>query len=247
MNTSLFKFVTTNIRVSIVTITIYVTFRQPNNTLMIMFAPGSWCPETRVWQERRGCGGASGRRRWAPVAQETLWWAWTGQIREGKGKPKGVPSSWRRGGTHRCNGRGVVSTAVAERTTVYGEPQWSYLVACVEWERGREGSAEGATERGKWASGARGSKGARTCGGGRRTHGHGCVHNEGRGWEVGDGLTGGLGRTKRERSGRACERNGADRAGPLGSERESAKAGTDTRDSPVRHRGRVGTGARGWA
>jgi hypothetical protein len=57
--------------------------------------------------------------------------------------------------------------------------------------------------RGKWASGARGSKGARTCGGGRRTRGRGCVHGEGRGWEVGDGLTGGLGGTEREKEKRA--------------------------------------------
>jgi hypothetical protein len=52
----------------------------------------------------------------------------------------------------------------------------------------------------KWASGARGSKGARTCGGGRRTRGCGRVHDgEGRGREVGDELTGGVRGTERER------------------------------------------------
>jgi hypothetical protein len=51
---------------------------------------------------------------------------------------------------------------------------------------------------GKWASGARGSKGARTCGGGRRTRGRGLVHDEGRGREVGDGLTSGFRGTERE-------------------------------------------------
>jgi hypothetical protein len=35
------------------------------------------------------------------------------------------------------------------------------LVTCVGRERGREISAEGANERGQWASGVRASKGAR--------------------------------------------------------------------------------------
>jgi hypothetical protein len=43
-------------------------------------------------------------------------------------------------------------------------------------ERGRESLVEGASEQGKWASGAHGSKGTRACGGGRRTRGHGRVH-----------------------------------------------------------------------
>jgi hypothetical protein len=33
--------------------------------------------------------------------------------------------------------------------TVFGERRWSFLVACAERERGREGLAEGASERGK--------------------------------------------------------------------------------------------------
>jgi hypothetical protein len=44
------------------------------------------------------------------------------------------------------------------------------------------------------------SKGARACGGGRRTHGRGCVHGEGRGREVRDGLTGGVRGTEREQA-----------------------------------------------
>jgi hypothetical protein len=48
-----------------------------------------------------------------------------------------------------------------------------------------------------------------------------------------------------------CERNDADRAGPLGSGREGggARAGADRRDPPVRHQGRAGASARmrGWA
>jgi hypothetical protein len=50
---------------------------------------------------------------------------------------------------------------------------------------------------GKVGSGVRGSKGARTCGGGRRTRSRGRVHGEGRGREFGDGLTGGLHGTER--------------------------------------------------
>jgi hypothetical protein len=66
-----------------------------------------------------------------------------------------------------------------------------------------------------------------------------------RGREVGDELTGGVGGTERER--RACERNGADKPGPRGSERgrEGARVGADRRDLPVRHRGRANAGARG--
>jgi hypothetical protein len=46
-----------------------------------------------------------------------------------------------------------------------------------------------------------------------------------RGREVGDELTGGVGKTERER--RTCKRNGADKPGPLGSEseRERGRAG----------------------
>jgi hypothetical protein len=43
----------------------------------------------------------------------------------------------------------VGSTVVTERMTVFGERWRSYLVACAEQERGREGSAEGTSERGE--------------------------------------------------------------------------------------------------
>ena len=77
------------------------------------------------------------------------------------------------------------------------------LVACAGQERGRESSAEGASERGEVGEQRAASKGARTRERGRRTRGRGRVHGEGRGREVGDGLTGGVRRTER---GRADER-----------------------------------------
>jgi hypothetical protein len=43
----------------------------------------------------------------------------------------------------------VGSTTVAEHTAVFGERRQSYLVACAERERGREGSTESASERGE--------------------------------------------------------------------------------------------------
>jgi hypothetical protein len=51
------------------------------------------------------------------------------------------------------------------------------------------------------------------------------------------------GQRDRERSEHACESNGADKPGPLGSgrERRGARAGADRRDPPIRHRGRAGT------
>jgi hypothetical protein len=90
-------------------------------------------------------------------------------------------------------------------------------------ERGREGSAEGASERGEVGERRAASKEVRARERGRRTCGRRCVHGEGRGREVENGLIGGLGGT--ERSGRTCERNDADRASPLGSERERGREG----------------------
>jgi hypothetical protein len=73
---------------------------------------------------------------------------------------------------------------------------------------------------GRWASGARGSKGARTCGGGLRSRGNGHVHGVGT-WVGGWGRADRWGSRDREReSGRACERYGADKTGPLGSGRD---------------------------
>jgi hypothetical protein len=74
------------------------------------------------------------------------------------------------------------------------------LVACARQERGRESSAEGASERGEVGEQRAASKGARARERGRRTRGRGRVHGEGRGREVGDGLTGGVRGTERERT-----------------------------------------------
>jgi hypothetical protein len=74
--------------------------------------------------------------------------------------------------------------------------------------------------RGKWASEARGSKGARACGGGRRTRGRGRVH----GGDVGGrlGTTDGWGPRDRERERERvlAKRNNANRTDPQGSGRE---------------------------
>jgi hypothetical protein len=71
---------------------------------------------------------------------------------------------------------------------------------------------------GRLVSRARGSKGARTREGGRRSCVVGASTVGDRGREVGDELTGGVGGTERER--RACEGDGADKPGPRDSERE---------------------------
>jgi hypothetical protein len=90
----------------------------------------------------------------------------------------------------------------------------------------REGERAGQRaqmEEGMWASRARGSKGARGLGRGRRTRGRGRVH--------GGEIVGGRLRTAdrwgrrdrgRERAG-AAENNGADRVGPRDKEREGER------------------------
>jgi hypothetical protein len=70
-------------------------------------------------------------------------------------------------------------------------------------EGAREGSAEGTSERGEVGERRAASKEARAREHGWRTRGHGRVHDEGRGQEVGDGLTGGLNGTEREAGARA--------------------------------------------
>jgi hypothetical protein len=101
---------------------------------------------------------------------------------------------------------------------------------------------------GKWASEARGSKGAGTCGGGRRSRGRGRVHGGGT-WVGGWGRADRWGWRNRE-SGRACERNGADKPGPLGSGRERGRAGWRRQAGPAyqapRARG-CGRARVGWA
>jgi hypothetical protein len=77
--------------------------------------------------------------------------------------------------------------------------------------------------RGRWESRARGSKGAGTCGGGWRSRGRGRVHGGGS-WAGGWGQADRWGQRDRERSGRTSERNGEDRPGPRGREREGERA-----------------------
>jgi hypothetical protein len=101
---------------------------------------------------------------------------------------------------------------------------------------------------GRWASRARGSKGEGTCGGGRRSRGRGHVHGGGS-WVGGWGAER-WGRRDRERSGRTCERNGADRPGPRGNEIEEERgrtgwcrqAGPASQVPRARRSGRVGLG-----
>jgi hypothetical protein len=115
--------------------------------------------------ERRGCDGASGRRRWdfgcaniAPVSAD-----WTKQ--RGRGHTKGCPeqltvrrsSPWHWTGHRRDGGH---ETGSGRRRG--GGAPWS---AWVERERGREGWAEGANERGEVGEQGAGLKrgaGART-------------------------------------------------------------------------------------
>jgi hypothetical protein len=117
-----------------------------------------------------------------------------------------------------------------------------------EQERGRGGSAEGASERGEVGEQGAGLK----RGVGTRTW-----PENARSWArprwgiVGErfGTANRWGRRDRERSEGAGERNGADRPGPRGSEREGergrAGVGVERRGPPIRHRGRTGAGARG--
>jgi hypothetical protein len=76
---------------------------------------------------------------------------------------------------------------------------------------------------GRWASRARGSKGARAQGRGRRTRGRGCVHD---GEIVGErlGTTDRWGRWDIERERGHGEKNGADSSTPQSSEREGGRA-----------------------
>jgi hypothetical protein len=91
---------------------------------------------------------------------------------------------------------------------------------------------------GRWASRARGSKGAWGLGRGQRTRGRGRVHD---GEIVGERLETAdrWGRRDRERGAGARGRTSADRFGPRDREREKegewhTRVGTDRRDPPVR-------------
>jgi hypothetical protein len=105
---------------------------------------------------------------------------------------------------------------------VFGEQRWSYLVACVERERGREGSAEGASE---WEEvGERGTGLKRGEDVRRWPEIAWSWARPRRGtWAGGWGQADRWGRRDRVRSGRACERNDADKPSPLGSRRERGR------------------------
>jgi hypothetical protein len=124
--------------------------------------------------------------------------------------------------------------------------------ACSRGQSEREGERVGQRAQmreERWASRARGSKGARAHGRGRRTRGRGRVHG---GEIMGERLRTAdrWGRRNRERSGRACERT-APTSLAHGAARErgrkGALVGTDRRGPPIRHRGRGGAGARARA
>jgi hypothetical protein len=116
----------------------------------------------------------------------------------GKRQTEGCPELWV---MRRCLPRPRTRQGLngARGTTAVFSERRRRLSGRVRRVRGGEGVRMRAQmSGGKWASGARGSKGARTCGGGRRTRGRGHVHDEGRGREVGDGLTSGFRGTERE-------------------------------------------------
>jgi hypothetical protein len=117
------------------------------------------------------------------------------------------------------------------------------LGSCGQSEREGEGAGQRAQMgEGRWASRARGSKGARGLGRGRRKRGRGCVHG---GEIVGERLDTAdrWGRWNRERGAGARGRTSADRSGPRDKEREREeerrdRVGADRRYPPVRQRGR---------
>jgi hypothetical protein len=82
------------------------------------------------------------------------------------------------------------STTIVEQAANVGERRWSCLGARAGRERGRECSAEGANEQGKVGERGVGSKGARVCGGGRKTRGRGRVHDGGVDERLGTGSDG---------------------------------------------------------
>jgi hypothetical protein len=110
------------------------------------------------------------------------------------------------------------------------------LVACA----GRESSTEGTSEQGEVGKRGTGSKGARACRGGQGTRRRGRVHGERRGWEVRDGLTGGVCEAERERA-RAkekwCRQVGPTKHREGESERRGARVGADRRGLPVKAEG----------
>jgi hypothetical protein len=130
------------------------------------------------------------------------------------------------------DGRG---TTVAERRRSLVSGGGDCLVARAGRERGRESSAEGASEQGEVGERGTGSKGARVCGGHRRTRGRGRVHG------------GDVGSTRQRERASACEKETAPTGRPhraaRGREEEKRCAGADRRGPHVRDRGRAGASA----
>jgi hypothetical protein len=91
---------------------------------------------------------------------------------------------------------------------------------CTRWQSERVWQRAQMSE-GRWASRARGSKGARVRGRGRRTRGCGRVHGGDRGREVEDELTCGVGETEREAGARA--RGQHQQAWPTGQQERGAE------------------------
>jgi hypothetical protein len=162
----------------------------------------------------------------------------------GEGHTEGCPeqltarrnSPWHGTGRGRDDGRITGSCrrgAVAELSARVGRTREGEGV----WQRAQ-------MREGRWASRARGSKGARAQGRGRRTCGRGCVHG---GEIVGErlGMTDRWGRWDREREGTGKRMAPTARPHRAAREREGERArfGTDRRGPPVKHRRRAGAGA----
>jgi hypothetical protein len=102
----------------------------------------------------------------------------------------------------------VGSTTVVERRWSSVSGGRACLVARVGERGGERARLRVQVSDGKVGEQGMGSKGARACGGGRRTRRRGRVHDEGCEREVRDGLMGGVRGTERERAG-ACARETA--------------------------------------
>jgi hypothetical protein len=200
---------------------------------------------------RRWCDGASDRRRWGSGC------ATKAPVSGDQANPRGKRANQR---VSRVADSEAELTEATDGTRARGRPQNGRRSTVgggrALWPRAqseREGEAvrlRAQVSEGRWASRARGSKGAQTRGHGQRTRGHGRVHDGGS-WAGGWGRADRWGRQDRERIKRASERTvSTDLAHGAARERgrEGARVGADRRSPPVRHRGRAGTTrSRGWA
>jgi hypothetical protein len=111
------------------------------------------------------------------------------------------------------------------------------LVACTGRERWRESPVEGSNEQGEVGERGTGSKGARACRGGRRTHGHGRVHGGECGRKVRDAEgTDGWGPRGREKERARAEKKRRRQGGPTEQrerERERERAGWRRQAGPA--------------